>query len=569
MKSKEYLFSENLLEISGFRNLKVKYYFGNISFFFVLLPSFFFLSSVNAQLKFIVEDFEGIADGASDLKANGIFSFGNITGSIIKEPQKETYSGERFIKLKVEGNKDFGGWGKGLGSNIELDVKKDYLNFYVYTNDTNTIKIELQEDDNGDHVYKKENDDSWFYFKKLDIKDSWQLISLPLNQFKDNSKSGDGIFNISYKEGKLFSLIITFTGHNNQRNYLAWSFDFFCFSQGKLPVRTVIFAPPSADAGDFCSLGAWSKEGNTADFSDIASGFEKNFNSEKKLGVVHFFQPFSIEKDREYHYPSVERINKIIVQGYIPMITIEDHFVKTNPGTKQPNLYSIIEGHFDSFFSDWASQIKKVDGLVLLRILHEFNGDWYPWCIVNNDKNPELLIKAFRHIHDIFKNQDAINVKFIWCPNSTSYPQEKWNFIMSAYPGDEYVDFVGLDIYNGAGKGLPPWRSFRKEGIENYFILTQRKPDKPLLICETASRERTGTELKSSQDKAEWIKQMSEALVSDMSKVRLLTWFNEKKTYPVNSSILSKETFQHYILYNNYFKSGTGELKQMLGKSKT
>src|SRR6185369_14093646 len=106
-------------------------------------------------------------------------------------------------------------------------------------------------------------------------------------------------------------------------------------------------------------------------------------------------------------------------------------------------------------------------------------------------------------------------------------PQAPWNFIMDAYPGDDYVDFAGIDVYNGAGSNSHLWRSFRKEGIENYFLLTQRLPQKPLLICETASRERTGSETGSSQTKAEWIKQMSAALRTDMSHIRLLSWFNE------------------------------------------
>ena len=42
------------------------------------------------------------------------------------------------------------------------------------------------------------------------------------------------------------------------------------------------------------------------------------------------------------------------------------------------------------------------------------------------------------------------------------------------------ADFVGLDIYNGAGKSAI-WRSFRKEGIENYFILTQHLSNLPSL----------------------------------------------------------------------------------------
>jgi hypothetical protein len=120
-----------------------------------------------------------------------------------------------------------------------------------------------------------------------------------------------------------------------------------------------------------------------------------------------------------------------------------------------------------------------------------------------------------------------------------------------------------MDIYNGAGKSKV-WRSFRKEGIENYFILTERLSNKPVFVCETASRERNAGESKSSQDKAGWIKQMSMTLTSDMSKVRLLTWFNEKESFKISSSPGSQGAYLDYILKNDYFKSGVKYIYPLL-----
>lgn len=527
-----------------------------------------------AQLKFIVEDFEGLSDGTSDLKANGLFVYGNIKANIESNTSQLAYSGDKFLKINKEGNLNYGGWGKGISLNVELDTVTDYLNFYVYQpagNSGDTLKIELQEDDNGDGIYNKEQDDSWICLHTINNQNAWELISIPLTKFKDTNKSGDGIFNINYKEGKLLTFIIAILDSmpSIAIKEKDLSFDFICFSKGALPRGRGLFDAPLASSNSFCTLGAWSKEGNSANFIDIAENFESYFksSSDKKLGVVHFFQPFAVDGgNTQNHYPSVERINKVIQQGYIPMITLEDHFVNSKPNLKQPNLYSIVEGHFDSFFADWARQIKQVNGIVLLRILHEFNGDWYPWCIANNDKNPQLLIRAYQHIHDIFNAQLVSNVKYIWCANSTSFPQEKWNFIMDAYPGDAYVDFVGLDIYNGAGKGVPVWRSFRKEAIENYFILTQTLTNKPLFICETASRERIGAESKSAQNKAGWIRDMSKALSSDISKVKLLIWFNEKSTFKINTSPEAENSFSTFVWKNDYFKSGTKYIYPMLGR---
>jgi hypothetical protein len=543
----------------------------NISNFKFLISNIYFIvcfnSSASAQLKFLIEDFEGLSNSTASLKANGIFTFGNIQAAISKHSNEKDYSGTRYITLSKNGNQSFGGWGKGITQNAELDYSTDYFNFYINTNASCDLKIELQEDDNADDSYQKDKDDSWIVAQKIEAKTEWQLISIPLSQFKDENPGGDYIFNCTYKQGKLLTLIFTIQTSAANPKY---SFDFICLSKGKLPQGAETFDAPPASPTDFCSLGVWSPEGNTANFADIPVNFEKNFSSGKKLAVAHFFQPFAFDGGTMQNlYPSVERINKVVDQGYIPMITLEDHFVNlpagqagAKPSAKQPNLYSIIEGHFDSFFMRWAQQIKQVHGIILLRILHEFNGDWYPWCIAKNDNNPELLVKAYRHICDIIRSQQVQNVRFIWCPNSMSLPQQPWNFILDAYPGDDYVNFVALDIYNGAGSAQL-WRSFRKEAIENYFLLTQHFPQKPLLICETASRERRESEASGGQTKAEWIKQMSEALRMDMSRARLVSWFNETNAFKINSSHDAVNAFEKEIMKQDYYK-GTESLEGLI-----
>lgn len=524
-----------------------------------------------AQLKYVIEDFEGFSNGTGSFKDNGIFTYGNISAQIESNASRLSYSGSRFVRVQKKDNLSYGGWGKGIGAYIQLTENTDYLNFFIYVSreniDSGILKIELQEDDNNSHVYEKQSDDSWTYILQITEKNRWQLISIPINKFRDSNPGGDGKFNCNYKEGKLLTIVID-CNKSLRLKHESYSFDFICFSKGPLPTGPELFDAPAASDSSYCMLGAWSKEGNTANFTEIATNFETCFNSssDKKLGVIHFFQPFAADGGREQNFlPSVERINKLIEQGYTPMITLEDHYVNVSANSKieQPNLYSIIEGHFDLFLTRWAKEIKEVKGIVLLRILHEFNGDWYPWCIANNNKDPALLIKAYRHIHTIFTKQQVANVRFIWCPNSTSFPQESWNFALDAYPGDEYVDFVGLDIYNGAGKSAV-WRSFRKEGMENYFLLTENYPGKPLLICEVASRENIPSERGFIQTKAEWIQEMSKAISSDMSKVKLLVWFNEKNSFRVDTSKEALNAYSVFVWKNSYFKSGVKYLKKLL-----
>jgi hypothetical protein len=529
---------------------------------------FFIYAPVSAQLKFLIEDFEGFDERSQNLSLHGVYTYGKLKAGVdTKNATGQQYSGNKCLKIEKDGKIDFGGWGKGVTLFMNLDQSTDYFNFYVLQPEGNnpaTIRIDLQDDDNEDHLFNEKLDDVWSYTMTVQSKGGWELVSIPLNRFKETSPGGDGGFNIAYYGGKLLGMMISFTDPKALAPKHVFYFDFFCFSKGRLPVAGNLFEPKPADPGDFCSLGAWSDgEGKAANFVEIASSFENLFPDipGKKLGIVHFFQPFGKDDGSSGLYPSAERINAVIDAGYIPMITLENHFISAG-GNKKINLYSITDGHFDSFLGYWAYLIKQVKGTVLLRILHEFNGDWYDWCTVNNDKNPHLVAKAFRYIHNVFNDVGAKNVKYIWCPNSMSVPQEKWNNITDAYPGDDYVDFVALDIYNGAGNNQQIWRSFRKEGIENYFILTQKYPNKPLLICESASREKKSGE--NVQSKADWIQDMSKTIKTDMSKIRLLAWFNQTQQFRLNSSQQARDAYVRSILKDAYFRRGPNEFRGLI-----
>jgi beta-mannanase len=516
------------------------------------------------QLKFLVEDFEGLVESQSNFKKEGIFSFGSAKPVV--ESSKVTgsgYSGSKAIRVNWNGKDKFGGWGIGLGRMVDLIVEEDYLNFYIYSPALNkketNLRVSIEEDDNHNGKFDTYHDDVWSHDFKASPKDEWQLISLPLKGFFHDSKGGDKKFNTGYKEGKIFSILFTFRDSSQLNQGQHWYFDFISFSKGPIPTGKTLLSPPPASANDYALLGAWSEEGNSGNFNKIASTFEGYFKPhQKKLGVVHFFQPFASGEDmHSKHYPSVSHINDVIAQGYVPMITLENHYVQVNKNYKQPNLYSIIEGHYDFLFYEWAERIKQANGTVLLRILHEFNGDWYPWCLSKNENQPWLYVEAYKRIANFFKHHNVNNVKFVWCPNSMSIPQESWNYIMDAYPGDDYVDYVGLDVYNGAGEqGIPIWRSFRKEAIENYYLLTTKLPNKPLIICETASRERMPQETGTMQGKDEWIAQMADALQTDLSKIRLIIWFNEYKNFKINSSESAKKSFSKNVWQNSFFKAG-------------
>jgi beta-mannanase len=167
----------------------------------------------------------------------------------------------------------------------------------------------------------------------------------------------------------------------------------------------------------------------------------------------------------------------------------------------------------------------SVGAPVMARWGHEFNGNWYPWGIANNNSNPALYISAYRHVHDLVVAAGATNVQWVWCFNNGSTPDASYNDPAQSYPGDAYVDWVGIDGYNW---GLDPswdptgnhWTSFDSMFTSAYAQARAIAPKRPIMIGEVASSEDGG-------NKAQWISDMSTALQSGRyPDLKLVVYFD-------------------------------------------
>ncbi len=150
----------------------------------------------------------------------------------------------------------------------------------------------------------------------------------------------------------------------------------------------------------------------------------------------------------------------------------------------------ILDGDHDDLIARAARRLKSHERPLLLRWGWEMNGDWYKWGAARNDNNPEGYVDAWRHIHDIFTDEGAGNVSWVWSPNWNSDPAEDWNTFAALYPGDKYVDWVGVSGYN-----------LHKETPATLFdpIYEAFATRKPLMITEVGAVDRGG------RTKADWI----------------------------------------------------------------
>lgn len=93
-----------------------------------------------------------------------------------------------------------------------------------------------------------------------------------------------------------------------------------------------------------------------------------------------------------------------------------------------------------------ALQAKGV--VVMFRPLHEMNGGWFWWC-ARNDGNwtrQEDYIRMWREMHAYMtKTRGLDNILWVYAP--TVQYDRKCKSVDYFYPGDEFVDVVGLDWY--------------------------------------------------------------------------------------------------------------------------
>lgn len=214
--------------------------------------------------------------------------------------------------------------------------------------------------------------------------------------------------------------------------------------------------------------------------------------------------------------------------GGVPFITWEPF---------NRNLRGIARGDHDAYLRKSARQGRDFGKPILLRFAHEQNGNWYPWGLGVNGNTPGDHISALRRVVRIFREEGADNVKHVWSPNVGSFD--------AFWPGDEYVDYLGLDGYN-FGSIYNDWRSFDEVFGSSYRSIV-RLSKKPLIITEFSSNERGG-------DKAAWVRHTFSAEVARRyPRIRAYVWFDENKEsdgeadWRVNSSGASLDAFRSVL----------------------
>jgi hypothetical protein len=218
----------------------------------------------------------------------------------------------------------------------------------------------------------------------------------------------------------------------------------------------------------------------------------------KRPSSLMFFQGW----DRDY---PKDKIVDIWRRQMLPIITWEPRQTVQSPQpSDEPDvtdgltLKSIIDGEHDAYLQKYAADVAALGLPVGIRLGHEMNGPWYPWSEQSNGNHKGEFVQMWRHVHDIFTAAGATNAIWIWSPSRVDpYPDVD---LASLYPGDEYVDWLGMTGYFRHVEQTPSFdRTFAKT-----LVALDQVAQKPILLSEVGATESGGNRDK----KVAWIEDL-------------------------------------------------------------
>ncbi len=190
------------------------------------------------------------------------------------------------------------------------------------------------------------------------------------------------------------------------------------------------------------------------------------------------------------------------------------------------SLYDIVDGRCDAYIRGVARELKVMPFDIMMRFAQEMNLNGKPWWVGHYNGDPQLYIEAYRRIFNIFASEGVTNVQWIWGPNYASNPREEWNSMYHYYPGDSYVDWVSLTVFNWGEWYDVPWWSLSdlldSDTWDHAITGVSCRYAKPIII-ELGSIDGTRT---GDGTKAGWILDAYQQ-IQEYPFVKGMLWFND------------------------------------------
>jgi hypothetical protein len=228
-------------------------------------------------------------------------------------------------------------------------------------------------------------------------------------------------------------------------------------------------------------------------------------------------------------------------EGALPMITLEP--IVKNSDSGQPTMGQIASGDYDTQLTAWAQAAASQNMAFVLRFAQEMNGNWYSWSDGEFGNAPGDYVAAWRHVHDLFDANGAKQTIWNWSVNRVDTLPNK--DLARVYPGDDYVDWVGISGYYRQDDGTAP--SFNGTFGMTLAALKRLAPKKLVILSEVGA----GT---TEANRVAWINDFFAQLLNHPEVIGF-DWFNDFKSggdWRIGYSTATEQAFAAGVADNRY-----------------
>lgn len=236
--------------------------------------------------------------------------------------------------------------------------------------------------------------------------------------------------------------------------------------------------------GQFSSQWDKGTQAGTADDADLTS-YERAVSPDRPA-LLSFYTAL----DESLMPQFAERYKQLAIQRglFVAQLAIDFQSYQRDAslGMRDPEVVMLLD------------TIRAARNPLLMRIGYEFNNPSAPY-------DPSLFIQAFRGIVQRIREAQLDNVATVW--NASAAGLGGTNF-MRWYPGDDVVDWWGIDLFNGKDFDQPQLAEFLAKATSH---------QKPVVICEASPVFRGATPghlsaPKSDAQAAAWFQELTQLL---------------------------------------------------------
>lgn len=353
-------------------------------------------------------------------------------------------------------------------------------------------------------------------------------------------------------------------GRETMKNLLVLSLLIFLFSpRAKSQPRKVQLPEQGALFGAYVDAGPLSDQLNGKAITSLQNQLQH------KLSWVYFSNNWL---DGKIEFPK-KNVQTALAHNTIPYIRLMPWSDVRSGAAPDPifTMDAFLNAKFDQQIKLWALEAKKISAPLILEFGPEANGNWFPW---NGQWNgggqtrtygdpilpdgPEKFRDVYRRVIDIFRENQVDNITWVFHLDTAKMPHRWWNQAEYYYPGDDYIDWVGLSVF-GAQLPTHNWKHFIDKMHNFWPELKHLIKNKPLIISEFAVIE----DKNRPQRKAQWLKETFELIESLAYPIKAATYWNSdgwladgSANFKLDSSRASLEQIK-YILSKDYWSTNT------------